>query len=356
MALSKRKLSPYFLFGLLLLLAWVSLRIVGVFLDWVLVGLFLAYISYPAYEAILKRIKQRTVSALLMVWAVALVILAPLALLALALVRELENLLVAVNRRGFEAREAEWASSIDRLLDLLGLGASVDSRAVIEEAKQWITDRLADIARDLPADIVAGAIGVFVLLYVMYYTYTDGPKLMEYLRQALPMQESHRFKLFREVGNVVRAVMFGTVLTALIQAAIGGVGFVIFGVPGALLWTVVMFVLALLPIVGPPIVWVPAAWYLFDTGHTFAAVGLFFYSLILVSGIDNLIRPKLIGSRAQVHPVVILLGVLGGVIVFGAVGVLIGPLVLAIFVTIVDVYKQEFAAKMEDEDTSMVHL
>jgi len=355
-ALSKRKLSPYFLFALLLLLAWASYRIVGVFLDYVLLGLFLAYLTFPGYAWVKARIRNAQIASIVMLVAVTAIVLIPLAFLVAQLVEEIRHIIVALQ-----------VGSVDELVERVTravnefLGRPQESGGtvalLVDNGVLAVQERLSRLAGSLPERIASGVVGIFVLLYVMYYVYTDGHRMLDYVRDTLPMQESHRDLLFYEVGNVIRAVMFGSVLTALIQAILGGIGFLIFGVPGVIFWSVIMFILALLPIVGPPLVWVPASFYLFATRDSpFAAVGLFVYSLIMVSTIDNLIRPKLIGSRAHVHPVIILLGVLGGIVVFGFSGFILGPLVLSIFMTILNVYRKEFALKMEDEEDTLSRL
>ncbi len=356
MALSKRKLSPYFLFGVLLLLAWASFKLLNVFLDYVLVGLFFAYVTFPAYKWVQKRVRSPPLAAILLLMLTSALFLVPLSFLLVELVEEVRQILVALQLRDFNTLVQEVAASINRFAGRTSEAESVATAQFIQDIVREVRDSLAGVLRDLPVGLASGIVGVFVLLYVLYYAYIDGESFINYLKQALPMQESHRDLLFREIGNVVRAVMFGSVLTALIQGALGGLGFLFFGVPGVIFWSVIMFVLALLPIVGPPLVWVPASAYLFLEGRTFAAIGLFVYSAIMVSTVDNVVRPKLIGSRAHVHPVIILLGVLGGIAVFGFSGLVLGPLILSIFVTVVDVYRREFAVRMEDEDEAMAHM
>ncbi len=344
MPLSKRRLSPYFLFALLLILAWVSLRVVGVFLDYVLIGLLTAYLSHPLYDKILAKVRYRPVAALTMVVLLAGLILVPLAFLLAGLVNDLQAAARQVTGPGLRL-------AIESGLHAL-LGGVVEP-AVIDGLLASILPSLSSFVSGLASDLVLllaeGLLGVFILLYVLYYAYTDGHAFRDFVKELLPMQEAHRDLLLHEIDNVTRAVMFGQVATAAIQATLAAIGFALFGVPNLILWTFLTFVLALLPVIGPPLVWVPWSLYLMASGNTFEGIGLAIYSAILVSGLDNLIRPKLIGSRAHVHPVIVLLGIVGGIVVFGFSGFILGPLVLSIFVTILDVYRKEFALKMDDD-------
>ncbi len=348
MALDKRRLSPWFLFGLLLLVGWIAVRVVSVFLDYVFVALFLAYLTYPAYPWLKQRVKNRQIAALLLLIVMMVAVVVPLGFLAGELAQEMQSVANSLSGEDFDNFTQELRDSVNRMLGRNGADPGNDF--LFERLEQDATRFVGTLLSSLFGALAEGVIGLFVLLYVMYYAYLDGPRLLRFVQDILPMQEAHRDLMFHEIGIVVKAVMYGQVLTALIQATIGGIGFWIFGVPNVIFWSVIMFILALLPIVGPPLVWVPATIYLIGVkGDTFAGVGLAIYSAILVSTVDNIIRPKLIGSKAHVHPVVVLLGVLGGIAVFGFSGLILGPLVLSIFVTILNVYRKEFASKMTDD-------
>ncbi len=351
MALSKRRLSPWFLFGLLLVLGAVSLRIVGVFLDYVLVALFLAYLTYPAFPWLRQRLRNRQLAAFVLLVLILGAVLVPLGFIVAELAKELQTVSQAVNQGGLDNVTADLRDDVSRLFGREGADPTNDF--VFERLEANVEGLVSALASNLFSALAEAAIGIFILIYVMYYVYLDGPRLVLFVQEILPMQEAHRDLMFHEVALVIKAVMYGQVLTAAIQALIGGIGFWIFGVPNVIFWSVLMFILALLPIVGPPLVWVPAVLFLWVVqGDIFNAIGLAIYSAILVSTVDNIIRPKLIGSKAHVHPVVVLLGVLGGIAVFGFSGLILGPLVLSIFVTVLNVYRKEFGMKGDDAPTT----
>ena len=145
----------------------------------------------------------------------------------------------------------------------------------------------------------------------------------------------------KSFNDVIYATIYGVIITAIIQGIIGTIGLLIFGVQNPILWGMVMIILAMLPFVGAGLVWFPAAIIKIAGGDLFNGFGLLFYGLFIVSTIDNMIRPKLIGARANIHPVVILLGVLGGLAVFGLMGLIIGPLCLSILMVFIDFYVSE---------------
>ena len=147
---------------------------------------------------------------------------------------------------------------------------------------------------------------------------------------------------------MLHAIVYGSIVVALIQGTLGGIGFWIVGIPSPILWGILMSLFALIPMVGTGIIWVPAslgmAAYGYLSGDTvmvWKAIGLFIYGVFVIAGIDNVLKPKIIGERAHVHPVIILLGVLGGLKFFGIVGFAVGPLILAIFITFLEIYEYE---------------
>jgi predicted PurR-regulated permease PerM len=151
--------------------------------------------------------------------------------------------------------------------------------------------------------------------------------------------------LFYELRTITQAVLYGQVMTALIQGGLGALGLLIFGVPNWLFWGAIMMLTAFIPLLGTPIVWGPAALSLILGGATARGIGLLIYSGALVMNIDNFLRPRLMSGRTKVHPVLILIGVLGGLQVFGFVGLLVGPLVLALLVAFVRFYEEAYAGR-----------
>jgi predicted PurR-regulated permease PerM len=182
-------------------------------------------------------------------------------------------------------------------------------------------------------EIVPGLlIGLVITGFVIYYGFAEGELFYAKFRHALPLPDEIEDSLFREIARVTQVVFVGNILVSVL-------GFFVFGVPNAIFWGFIMIILGILPLVGAPLIWGPAALWLFIDGHSGAALGLLIVNGGIVIGyVDNILRPKLIGKAANVHPVAILIGVLGGVEAFGALGFVIGPLVLAIFIALVRAY------------------
>lgn len=348
MSLSKRRLSPWFLFAILVLLGVMAFRVVGVFLSYVLFGLFLAYLTFPIYAWLRARLRRPAVASSVMLILLTVALFVPFGFVLAALLRQVQDLLASLSAADPQALLDTIAQRINTAL---GLPAEADSNPgsnLVNDVYDSIQDALIAWLRDMPQLLAEGILGLLLMAYVLYYTYVDGERALAAIRDILPLDSEQRETLFREVGHVIRGVMYGTILLSAIQAILAAIGFAIFGVPSIALWSALVFVLALLPIVGAPFVWVPWGLYLIYIGETFRGIGLLIYCAILVNGIEHLIRPKLIGRTANIHPLLVLLGVVGGLAIFGFVGFIIGPLVLSVFVTVLNLYRKEFGRKMDE--------
>ena len=190
----------------------------------------------------------------------------------------------------------------------------------------------------------------FVLLYALFYFLVDGPALLRRTLHYIPLDPRQKDELLERFVSVTRATLRGSLLIGLIQGGAAGLGFWVAGVPGPAFWGTVMVVLSILPAIGAAIIWIPAVIYLFLTGEVSSAVGLLVWCAVVVSSIDNLLRPRLIGRDARMSDLLILISTLGGIVLFGAVGFVVGPIVAALFVTVWHIYGVAFRDWLPEEE------
>ena len=214
-------------------------------------------------------------------------------------------------------------------------------KAGIKAATDWVIKEGSAFLFGLPKAIVS----IFIMFFSMFYFLKDGEMFIHWVSCLFGQHEKKYTYLLQRLGAMVHGIVHGYVLIALLQGTLGALGFFIAGVPSPLLWGVVMAFLALVPSLGTGLVWGPAAVILFLNGIfqdsqslMFKGIGLFIYGLVVVGGIDNLLRPRIIGEKAGVHPGVVFFGILGGIAFFGFWGFIIGPLVLSLTQALIDVY------------------
>jgi predicted PurR-regulated permease PerM len=234
--------------------------------------------------------------------------------------------------------------TIQRVGDYLsGLtGNQVKFQEMVEQGIDQLRGSILALAPNILGSVGEMLLGLFIMFFVMYYGFCEGEGFLLRIKQLLPLDPVLKESLFFELRTVTQAVLYGQVMTAVVQGALGGVGFLIFGVPNWIFWGAIMMIMAFIPVLGTPIIWVPAAVGLILNGETGRGVGLLIFGAALVMNIDNFIRPRLVSGRTKVHPVLILIGVLGGLKIFGFIGMLVGPLVLALLVAFIKFYEQAY--------------
>ena len=183
---------------------------------------------------------------------------------------------------------------------------------------------------------------LFIMLYTMFFFLMDGDKLIDKILYYLPLEDHDERRILNKFTSVTRATLKGTAVIGLLQGVLAGSAFAVVGIDSAVFWGAIMTVLSFIPGIGSALVWGPAVIILAATGHAAKAVGLGLFCAVVVGSIDNFLRPILVGRDTQMHELMILFGTLGGIIMFGVVGVIIGPIIAALFVTVWDIYGLAF--------------
>jgi predicted PurR-regulated permease PerM len=321
------------------LLGWLLYQILRPFLDPILWSMLLAFLLFPVHRMLGARLRGRaTLSALLLTVGSAVVLAAPLPLLAVAFARQ----------------AAELFGRLQRLVSASGVSGpgSVLELPIISQVLRWAedyvpvdTDRLHDwlisAAQTFLQTLVAlsgtflvGALQVLValavMLFLLFFFLRDGEAMVVTAVRLIPMDPGRREQLVDHVGAVTRAVVFGSLLTALVQGLLVGVGFALVGLPSPVVFGALAALASLIPMIGTTLVWVPAVGVLLVQGRWAAALFLLAWSVAIVSSADNVVRPLFISGRAQISTLPVFVGLLGGVSAFGPIGLVVGPVLVAL--------------------------
>ena len=211
-------------------------------------------------------------------------------------------------------------------------------------------EAIGGISRFLIDSLSSGAIGaaqflftIAILLYTMFFFLLDGPKLLKKILYYLPLEDEDEHLLLIKFTSVARATVKGTLVIGVLQGGLAGIAFWIVGIPSAVFWGTIMAVLSIIPGVGTALVWVPAAIFLAAAGSFLKGLGLALFCGLVAGSVDNLLRPILVGKDTQMHELMIFFSTLGGIMMFGVVGMIIGPIIAALFVTLWEIYGIAFA-------------
>ena len=201
---------------------------------------------------------------------------------------------------------------------------------------------LVSFASRMTATTAAFLLNLFVMLYAMFFFFKDGYKILERIFYYTPLSDEDETRMLAQFASITRATIKGTLVIGAIQGALGGVAFWVAGIEGAALWGTIMTILSIIPGIGAPLVWVPFVIFLYVNGQYLTATLLLVWCGAVVTTIDNFLRPVLVGRDAQMPDLLILLGTLGGLFLFGPIGFIVGPIVCGLFLTVWDIYGTTF--------------
>ncbi len=309
----------------------------------VFVGALLAYAFYPLYDFVLKKTGKSTLSSFLVCFLVLLIVIIPAGLLIKVLIQESYVIYLLVKQK---------------LTIGLFNNCTTDLCKAISDFSQneWFSSQLKEITRLTTNSLIGKgsaflvnlprlAVNLFVVFFTLFYFLKDGENLLKRLHNYLQLQQKNYVLLLERLKEIVHGVVYGFLFIAIIQGVFGALGFFLFGIPSPLFWGVIMAFFALIPAIGTGVIWVPASLILIldgvfqdSTSLILKGVGLLIYSFIFVGGVDNLLRPKIIGDKAKVHVAIVMLGIFGGILLIGPLGVIIGPLVLSLTIEVMKVY------------------
>jgi len=345
--------SPAHSFGLedktfLLLLLLVSLAFVLIL--WplfgaVLWGVVLAIMFAPFHRRLSRLMPQkRALAALATLTMIVLMVILPLALIVAALVEEASGVYQRIQsgelnfgryfRQVFDAFPS-WAAN---LLDQLGL-TNLDAlqerlSAGLAKGSQFLVSQAINIGQNTFNFFLT----LFVMLYLLFFLLRDGDRLAQRIKNAIPLRGEQKRALFERFTAVIRATVKGNIVVAILQGALGGLIFWILGIRAAMLWAALMAVLSLLPALGAALVWLPVAIYYLASGAAWRGVVLLAYGVLVISLVDNFVRPFLVGKDTKMPDYVVLISTLGGIAIFGANGFVIGPMIAAMFMAVWDIF------------------
>ncbi len=342
----------YFFVVFFLLVVYLAFLTVKPFLSAILAGAVVAYVFYPLYRFVNKFLKSSNLSAFLVSIFIILVITIP----AIALVDNIasearffylraKQKLATGNIFDVQCIEGPACVFVEKLKSVV---SAPTFRSYAEEAISRFSNFILGEASELVFALPRLFLNMFVTFFVTFYLFKDGPQLIERLRRVLPIKPNFQKEVFKKIDQIIYAVIYGSIIIALIQGSLGAVAFFAVGISSPLLWGILMSIFALIPFMGTAVIWAPASLFLIIDGLISSHIGLFLrgtglllFGAFVISTIDNILKPRLIGAKAEVHPVLVLVGVLGGLVFLGFVGFIIGPLILALFMAFLEIYEKE---------------
>lgn len=311
------------------------------FLSAMIWALALAVLFTPLQRRLERRIGKPSIAAGLSVALIAVLVVVPISFVGQRLVEQAINGARMIETR---ATSGEWRRAIDTRPKLAAFVARVERRVDVPGAVRAVSSRLSTTAGSVVTGSAMKMLTFCIVFYLLFFLLRDRAAALASLRALLPLDGVETEQLLARLGDTIHATVYGTLAVASVQGLLGGLMFWWLGLPAPLLWGLVMALLAVVPVLGAFIVWIPAALFLALEGEWLRALLLAGWGMLVVGTIDNLLRPVLVGRRLKVHTVPAFLSVVGGLILFGAVGLLLGPMLLATTQFLLALWSPQIAA------------
>jgi predicted PurR-regulated permease PerM len=326
---------------LVLFLFW---KIVSPFIITIITAAIFAIVLTPVANRLEKHIHHRKIASLLMIIGTFVIILIPVTIIVIVMAQQASEIIT------LSLAQDSWLRTFDISTNALFLALpefiqahvlQIDLVQIGTSTAEWAFSNIGSLFTNIAAQIFR--LGIFFI--ALYFILVERDIVYKEILSLSPLKDTLDASIVHRIVKTVRGVVFGALVVAFLQATIAAIGMTIFGVPGAILWGALVIIAAQIPLVGAALIMGPAVIYLAVTGDMASAVGLLAWAIIFVGLIDNIISPHLIGGRTQLNSFLILISILGGLQLFGPIGLILGPTTLAALMVVLELYKSGILEK-----------
>ena len=311
-------------------------------------ALVLAIVFYPLYQKLLKKTKNKEViSSLLSLIIIVLLIITPLIITFSLVAKETIEITKGISLENIEEQilSPENRVKIDSALEYLNINPQEAKSSLINSLKGALSS-IGKNTLNFGKSTINIIINFFITLYLLFFFFKDGKKILLKISEAIPLGNKIEKDIFIRFSTIVKSIFKGTLIVAIVQGAIGGLLFLLVGIKAALLWGVLMTLLSVIPALGPSIILIPTAIFFLSTGQVTEGLILIAGSLV-VSVIDNVLRPLLVGNKTKIPDIVITISIFGGLGIYGITGLIIGPVIAGIFITAWQIFEEKFHKQLK---------
>lgn len=346
-------LATAFFFTLLIVILYGAFLILTPFLTAITWAVILAILVYPLYLWLLRMLRGRaTLAAITVIAIIILIVIAPgielvrfLTEEAILLVQSVRSLLEGDDKQEWLAKP--WVQQLIGWWDLLsfhlmGFNININWKELLVQGAQSSSKFLVERVTWIAQNVLLFTVNILIALITLFFLLRDGKEFVSRLQTLLPMDREHQQRLFKNIVDAVLAVVHGSLVVGMVQGLLAGLAYYFLGVPFAVLWGVVTGFVALLPVGGSTLVTIPATLYLFLQGEMLRAIVLLGWSIGIVGTVDNVLKPLIIGNRLGLPVLFLFFGILGGLALFGALGIVLGPVIFALLRALLALYSEGY--------------
>jgi predicted PurR-regulated permease PerM len=333
---SRANVHTLALLALTLIALYVCVRMATPFLSALAWALALAVLALPLQQRLEVRLRSRNLAAALSVLAAAIVLVGPTIMIGASLV---EQAVAGLTELQAQLQSGQWRRLAEEHPRLARLADWIEREADLPGTVTAAAGMVTELAGNIVKGSVRQVVELLLTFYLLFYFLRDRSRILQAATFLSPLSTLQMTRLYRHVGDTLHATMYGTLVVALVQGTLGGLIFWALGLPAPLLWGVVMGLLAVVPVLGAFLVWIPAALFLLLGGHPWQALILTVWGAVVIGGIDNVLYPILVGNRLRMHTLLVFMSIVGGIFVFGAAGLVLGPVVLTATTVLLEAWR-----------------
>jgi predicted PurR-regulated permease PerM len=328
---------------LLIVLGYLTYKIMKPFLTAIAWAAVFSIIFYPFYVSLTKKIRIKSVASIMTVILILIIIIGPLTYLSLILIDELKVVASDINEGRFSFisdlfKKPQSTGLMEKVSSYLGVENPEMERVLMDNIKRMGKVIIENLSIRF-TNIFSAAINFVFMIFTVFFFLKDGPGFLLKAKDYLPFNEEQKNRLANQVKDMVVSTIYGGTLVAIIQGTLGGLAFYFFGISSPVLWGLVIAVMSFVPLLGTFSIWGPHAIFLIIGGNYMNGIGLFMFGFFVISMVDNILKPLIIGTRTEMPTIVIFFSVLGGIKLFGLIGLIMGPLIMAIFLSVFEIFR-----------------
>jgi predicted PurR-regulated permease PerM len=329
-----------FLLGVLGYLTYIIMSPFLIAITWSIV---LSIVFYPVYAFMVRHIRVRAVASAITILIMLVVIIGPFSYVTISLINELQVLASKISQNSLGS-----VGEIVQKLDSWPFFEKVRSYPGLQDllSEEVLADNIRKAGRVLIenfsvriTNFLGAMIDFVIVIFTTFFLLKDAPALLSKAKDYMPFSIAQKEKLAGQIKDMIVSTVYGGVVVAILQGLLGGIAYSFIGIEAPVMWGIAMSIMSFVPLVGTFAIWGPTAVYMLVTGDYAHGVGLFLFGVFVISMVDNILKPLIIGSRTKMPTIIILFSVLGGIKFFGMIGLIMGPLITAIFISVIEIFR-----------------
>ncbi len=341
MAPPSNRFYPLMFFSILAVLGYLSYQIFQPFLTPIAWAMVLCVIFYPVYVFALRFIRVKAVASLVTLLLILVVIIGPFSYISYSLINEVSDIVANTDT---DTRTLGALLSNERVMKIVRkiepyTGLEAPSEEVLIENIKKVGQKIVEGLSAGFGNVMSAAANFVIMTFTVFFFLKDGPRFLQRSRDYLPFSEQHRDRLTSQVKDMIVSTIYGGVIVAIVQGVLGGIAFGVLGMRSPIFWGSSIALMSFVPLLGTAIIWLPASVILLLQGAYIKGIALILIGVCVISMVDNILKPLIIGGRTKMPTIIIFFTVLGGIKVFGLLGLVMGPLVFALFLSVVEIFR-----------------